>query len=156
MKLSALAMILLMTSCAASQSHSGPWKIELTTSGGFAGKGAGNYTVDSDGKLSLTTMGGRTCAFELTAGELARLDKAVDQARPDAWKESYAPENRCCDRIEYKLTLDRAGVERSTEWIDDPLPMPKDLQAIADAIVSGAGSLRVEYGPKCPNAGPTS
>lgn len=150
MKLSALAMILLMTSCAASQSRSdGPWRIEVTTSGGLTGRGAGSYTVDSDGKISLTTTAGRTCPFEMTAKELDRLDKLVDQTRPDAWKDSYAPENRCCDRFEYKLTLDRAGTQHDTEWIDDPLPMPADLQAIADAIVGGPGSLRVEYAPRC-------
>jgi len=149
MKLSALAMVLLM-SCAASQTHSdGPWRIEVTTSGGLVGRGAGNYAVDSDGKISLTTTAGRSCTFQATAGELARLNKLVGAARPDAWKDSYAPENRCCDRFEYNLTLDRAGVQRTTEWIDDPLPMPADLQAIADAIVGGPGSLRVDYGPRC-------
>ena len=149
MKLSALAMILLM-SCAASQTDSKrPWRIEVTSSGGLVGRGAGNYAIDSDGKIAVTTTAGRTCSFQATADELARFGKLIDQARPDSWKESYAPENRCCDRFEYKLTLDRGGSQRTTEWIDDPLPMPADLQAIADAMVGAPGSLRVDYAPRC-------
>ena len=138
MKLSALAMILMMTSCAASQSHSeGPWRIAVTSSGGLMGKGAGNYAIDSDGKIEVTTIGGKTCTYQATAEELARFRKLIDQARPDTWKESYAPENRCCDRFEYNLTLDRAGSERTTEWIDDPLPMPKDIRYRLD-LAGGA------------------
>lgn len=149
MKLSAFAIVLLM-SCAASQTQTeGPWRIEVTTSGGFAGRGAGNYTVDSDGKLTVKTMNGESCSYELKADELARFAKLVGAAKPDAWKESYAPENRCCDRIEYNLTLDRNGSKRATEWIDDPLPMPADLQALADAIVGPPPSLRINYGNPC-------
>lgn len=148
MKLSALAILLVM-SCAASQTQSdAPWRIDVTTSGGFAGRGAGNYTLDSDGKLTVT-MNGRSCSYELTADELARWDRIVDAAKPDAWNESYAPEDRCCDRIEYKLTLDRAGAQRATEWIDDPLPMPADLLAIANAVTGPPPSLRMDYGTRC-------
>ncbi len=150
MKLSALA-VLLFVSCAASQSSQPvePWRIEVVSSGGITGRGAGNYAIDSDGKIALRSMTGTNCTFDATAGELARFEQLVANARPESWSASYKPENSCCDRFEYELTLDRSGVQRKTDWVDDPAPMPRDLAAITEAIVGGAGSLRVMYGGKC-------
>ena len=150
MKLSTLAVLLLM-SCAASQSSAPvtPWRIEVTSAGGFTGRGTGNWSIGSDGKIAVTSAGGKSCTFEATAGELARFETLLANARPETWKASYAPEDRCCDRIEYTLTVDQGGVQRKTEWIDDPLPMPRDLLAIVDAIIGDAPSLRMTYADKC-------
>ena len=148
MKLSAAALLLLVA-CAASQSTAvKPWRIDVTTSGGITGRGNGGWGIDSDGKISVTTIGGRTCTFDATPAERERFDAILANARPNSWKDSYVPEDNCCDRIEYRLTVVRAGEERKIVWIDDPLPMPKDLQAIADAL-TGPGSLRAEYGGRC-------
>ena len=52
-KLSILGMVLVM-SCAAAQSKpSGPWRIEVRTEGGIAGKGLGTYAISSDGAVSV-------------------------------------------------------------------------------------------------------
>ena len=161
MKLSALA-VLLFVSCAASQGGeaerekgeassqaAAPWRIEVTSSGGITGRGAGNYSIASDGKITLRSMTGKNCTFQATPAELARFEQLVANARPNAWSASYKPENSCCDRFEYELTLDRAGAQRKTDWVDDPAPMPRDLAAITEAITGGPGSLRVVYGEKC-------
>ncbi len=150
MKLSALGVLLLM-SCAASQSSQpgSPWRIGVTTSGGITGRGNGSWAISSDGKVAVTSFSEKSCTFDATAEERARFEKLLGDAQPDTWKESYAPEDRCCDRIEYVMTVSVAGVERKTSWIDDPAPMPRDLAALVNAISGVAPSLRTEYGERC-------
>jgi hypothetical protein len=150
MKLSALAVILLLMSCAASQSKPvAPWRIEVTTSGGITGRGNGSWAIASDGKIAVTNMSGKSCSFDATAAERTRFETLLTNARPDTWDASYAPENRCCDRIEYVMTVDEGGVQKKVEWIDDPRPMPKDLAALVQAMSGIAPSLRTQYGDQC-------
>ncbi|HYK00223.1 MAG TPA: hypothetical protein VE974_00605 [Thermoanaerobaculia bacterium] len=150
MKLSLMAALLMM-SCTTAQTSAPatPWRMGITTSGGITGRGNGSWAINSDGKVEITAFGGRSCTFDATAEELTRFTNLLAKARRDQWKESYAPEDRCCDRIEYILTIDEAGSQRTVEWIDDPLPMPADLTAIVNAMSGVAPSLRTEYGEKC-------
>lgn len=154
MKLSIMTMILL-TACAGANGTSNeaasaaPWRIEMTSSGGFAGRGAGNYTLDSSGALVMTTMNGRTCSFQLDSAEVARFAELLAGAQPATWRPSYAPEDRCCDRIEYQLKVSFDGSEHATEWIDDPLPMPEGLTKLWMAMTGGVESLRLKYEPQC-------
>ena len=128
----ALLILLVLFGCAATVRR--PWKVEITTSGGFTGRGNGGIAVDSTGAIQVTSFGGARCAFTMTADELKRFEALLAQANPEKWKESYAPENKCCDRIEYVLTLTIAEKKYTTNWIDSPLPMPKDLVALTDAL----------------------
>lgn len=149
MKLSALA-VLMFAACAASQSSPvRPWRVELRTSGGIAGKGVGTYSIDSTGNVEIVSMNGKSCTFQVKADELSRIEHLIADAKPESWNPSYAPENRCCDRIEYTLTVDQAGTKRTVEWIDDPLPLPDDLTKLAAALIGGEKSLRTEYGELC-------
>jgi hypothetical protein len=148
-KLSILGMVLVM-SCAAAQSKpEGPWRIEVKTEGGIAGKGVGTYAVSSDGAVSVVSMAGMKCSYRATEEELQRIGPLVAAAHPETWKDSYAPEDRCCDRIQYTMTVDRAGVVKTTEWIDDPLPMPKDLRDLSAAMMGPAPSIRDSYSARC-------
>ncbi|HKR65216.1 MAG TPA: hypothetical protein VJZ00_15905 [Thermoanaerobaculia bacterium] len=116
--------------CAASQSKpKTPWRVEVTTSGGIAGRGIGSYAIDSDGNITIKTMGGKECTFRATAEELDHFTSILGRSKPDQWGR-YVPENSCCDRITYTLTYDRY----KAEWIDDPLPMPEDLVALNKAL----------------------
>lgn len=149
MKLSLLTMMVL-AACAASQSKpKTPWRLELVTSGGIAGRGNGNYVIDSEGNIAITSMSGTVCKFTATGDELARFNALLAAATPNAWKESYMPENPCCDRFQYDLTLEQAGAKHVTTWVDDPAPMPKDLADIANALTGGTDSLRVRYQERC-------
>lgn len=154
MKLSVMTMILL-AACAGANgtpneaASAAPWRIEMTSSGGFAGRGAGNYTLDSSGALAMTTMNGRACTFQLEPAEVARFASLLDAAHPADWKPSYAPEDRCCDRIEYQLKVNFEGKDHATEWIDDPLPMPEGLTKLWMAMTGGVDSLRLKYDPQC-------
>jgi hypothetical protein len=149
MKLSLLTMMVLTACAAAPSKPKTPWRLELITSGGIAGKGNGNYAVDSEGNITITTMSRNVCTFKASEDELARFNDLLASAHPEQWKESYLPENPCCDRFQYDLTLDRDGAKHATTWVDDPAPMPKDLAAIADALTGGTDSLRVRYQDRC-------
>jgi hypothetical protein len=112
-----------------------PWKLELVTSGGFTGKGTGSVTIDSDRAILVTSPARAQCSFTASADELRRYESLLSAARPQAWSASYAPENRCCDRIDYDLTFTSVDRKYTTEWISAPRPMPKDLTAIGDALL---------------------
>ena len=127
-----------------------PWRIALTSSGGFAGRGAGNYAIDSTGRIEVTTTSGKTCNYQATEAELGRFSDLVARSKAGDWKTSYAPADRCCDRIEYNLSLELDGKAYATEWIDQPEPMPEELNALWMAITGGAGeSLRNAYEQRC-------
>jgi hypothetical protein len=138
-RIAALAVILL-AACAATQSKpQTPWRVELATSGGIAGRGLGNVTVDSDGNVSVTTMTRKSCTAHATAQELSRIETLLAGSHAERWG-SYFPENKCCDRIEYRLTY----AEHAAEWIDDGPPRPEDVVKLAEALTA----LRTKY--TCP------
>jgi hypothetical protein len=143
-------LLLVLTACAAAPPVR-PWKIEVTSSGGFAGNGNGAFTVDSNGALRIAPMGGRTCDFTLSADELSRIETLLAKASPRAWKASYLPENTCCDRFHWKLTLTQAKRTYTTEWLDDLPPEPKELVDLVRAIIAhnDRTSLRSLYEPRC-------
>ena len=129
----ALITLMILFGCALTPRR--PWKLELTTSGGFTGRGNGAIAIGSDGALVVRAPGGGAeCSFTATADELKRFESLIANARPEKWRDTYAPENKCCDRIEYVLTLTIAKKTYTTNWIDAPLPMPKDLSALAAAL----------------------
>ena len=150
MKLSILASMLLMGACAAARTRPvEPWSVSVTSSGGLAGKGAGSYSINSNREITVTTMTGKVCNLQASDATMAQFNTLLTNAKPDAWGTSYLPEETCCDRFEYELTLDEAGTKRTVKWIDDPAPMPADLQALTDAMVGPDPSLRVTYGGMC-------
>lgn len=150
MKLSAIMMTFMFAACSVSQSTpAAPWRVEIATDGGIAGRGIGTYAIDSDGLVSIVSMNGKLCEFRATDEELARIEQILGDARPDAWSDSYVPAERCCDRIYYRLKIEQRGGTRTLSWIDDPLPMPDDLLALTRAIIGGPESLRVRYGEQC-------
>jgi hypothetical protein len=112
-----------------------PWKLELMTSGGFTGRGLGSITLDSAGPIELKMANGKRCTLSATEDELKRYDALLGHSDPHAWRDSYSPENKCCDRIEHHLRLSTEKKLYETEWISAPLPMPEDLVAISDALL---------------------
>lgn len=140
--------MLILTACAASRPKE-PWLIQIRTAGGFAGRGMGMYSIDSEGKVRIVRANGEACVFDATEDELRRITTLLGEANPRAWKPEYVPENSCCDRFEYLMIIDEASVVTQTRWIDDPLPMPPDLQALTDAIIGGPTSLRVTSDGRC-------
>src|SRR5881396_2793104 len=82
------------------------WRVEITTSGGFTGHGAGSLSIAADGNLTPRP----DCGVRLTADDLKSIDVLVRKAKPREWKPSYVtPTNPhgCCDMIKMTLTLTR-------------------------------------------------
>ena len=127
-------LVFALSACAATSRPIEPWKLELTSSGGIAGRGVGSLTIDSAGASTVSTTDRKQCSFTATADELSKLTDVLQNAKPEAWKSSYEPENACCDRMTYELKVTMAGADKSVTWIDDPLPMPADLTALIEAV----------------------
>ena len=151
MKLSSLLLsLVVVANCAAGRpALKKPWRVEVQSSGGLTGRGMGTYSIDSDGKLDATLPNGKPCSATLGADRLRELEKVLGETQPGAWKDSYVPENSCCDRFEYSLTFDEAGKKTTTRWIDDPAPMPPDLEALTNAMIHGPRSIRVHAAELC-------
>ena len=148
--LSIVALAALGISCAASQSAPAePWRVSVTSSGGLAGHGMGNYSIGSDGVVSVTNMAGKTCTFTATTAEVAHVGKLVGGADAARWRESYMPEDTCCDRIEWTLRVEEGSRTTTTKWLDREGPLPADLTALADALAGGTESVRTVYEPRC-------
>lgn len=133
-----LILLLVLFGCALTPVKR-PWKLELTTSGGFTGQGSGSITLDSGGAIHVTTPFRGACDARATAAELARFETLLANARPKKWRESYMPQNRCCDRVDYHLAVTIVDQSWKTEWMP-PEPMPKDLTALGDELVKAMRS----------------
>jgi hypothetical protein len=124
------------------------WKIEITTTGGFTGRGAGSMTVAADGNIVVRPG----CKLRLSAEDLKKLGELIEKAKPQEWKASYAVPanpNGCCDMIGYTLTMTRAGTRRTATWYDDHLPFPPDLDAIVSALWGAPAAMRSRYKTQC-------
>jgi len=87
------------------------WRIEITTSGGFTGRGIG-------------TMGAKSS--EARKG----LSNAVEAAHPATWQSDYSPGDGLPDEIRYTLKMTINGKTYETKWRDTS-SLPSDLVKIA-------------------------
>ena len=150
MKLSRILLPLAMVAaCAAARTPEKPWRIEVSTSGGLTGRGIGAFAVDSGGNVEVRRLDGKACSYILETRELLRIEELLAEASPHRWRDSYLPENTCCDRIISTMTIDENGDVVTTRWIDGPPPSPKDLEALANAIVGPEQSIRADSAERC-------
>lgn len=83
-------------------------RIEITTDGGFTGRGIGNAVVDSTEHDTVT--------------------RALNRAKPETWAREYRLEHGA-DLVRYTLTME--GV--TTSWVTGAA-IPEDLQAVFEAV----------------------
>ena len=100
-------------------------KVELTTDGGFTGRGLGGVNVT--GMNAEATDGRRSCAGELTEHESAELAKRIREASPESWKEFNEAHP---DQIRYLLTIGK----HTASWFGEDAPIPKDVQRLFDVL----------------------
>jgi hypothetical protein len=146
---SAVCLTLLLAACSNSPTAVRQWRIELASSGGIAGRGAGTVDISSSGAVSVTATNGRQCSFTATDEEIRRIGSLLAVAGTRSWRASYVPADPCCDRFQWTLTVEADGSTVTTTWVDDPLPMPADLTAVVDALSNDPASLRNTYGRRC-------
>lgn len=120
----------------------GPWSLKLTTSGGFAGIGTGNLSVDSDGKFDYQEPVSpqqvrKGCKGTLRPKQLQPISDAVASSDPKEWNRAdlnvAAP-----DAFGYKLELRMGpGFEPTTvQWYDNTKDkLPADLKRLSDALM---------------------
>lgn len=122
------------TSTTTTQSQSSDWRVEITSSGGFAGRGLGAVVIEN-GTLEARNMNAQICnGGPLGAGERAELQRLVDAARPAAWQ-NRKPEPGSADMVEYTLTLRRNGETKTVTWTgEDVSTHPADLAALFETV----------------------
>jgi hypothetical protein len=94
-----------------------PWHIEITTDGGFTGRGVGSAAADSDHASDA-------------------LRRAVAESKPQRWARDYVNANMphgAPDEVHYTLTLTAGDHEYVTSW-RDTAPRPRDLRDVADLV----------------------
>ena len=134
-------VLMIAVACAASPVKvTRPWRVEFLTQGGITGRGVGNMTLTSDGKLELTTISRKDCTYAITSEELDGIEQLLANARSERWG-SYVPENTCCDRVEYTLSYGK----HTAVWIDAGLPLPEDVLKLSE----GLAALRNRYTTEC-------
>lgn len=149
MKLSRVIVALLVVMACTAAAPREPWSVEVTTSGGLTGRGLGSWKISSDGTIEVRRMDGNVCTLSASDAQLRAIGRLLAEARPERWKESYVPENSCCDRIEYSLEVVEAERVATTRWLDGPPEEPKDLRALANAMVGAERSIRADGAERC-------
>lgn len=136
-------LLILSNSCAtAPAAQKGAWSIKLTTSGGFAGIGTGNLSVDSTGMASYEAPTSpnqvrKSCQGKLYKDRFEPIREAVDHTRPEEWNRPdlniAAP-----DAFGYKLELRRGTKAEpvTVQWYDNTKDkLPADLKRLSDLLV---------------------
>ena len=118
----------------------GPWSLQLSTSGGFIGRGRGNFGV-SGGKFSCSQtnqQNGKANEGVLNARQQQPIIDALAQANPREWNKPgldvAAP-----DAYGYKLEL-RTGTDLkdvyTVKWYDNTRDqLPADLKQLSEVLL---------------------
>jgi hypothetical protein len=126
-----LLFIAVVAACAA-RPETKPWRLELTSSGGFTGRGAGTWVLESTGALKVTTPQGSSCAFHVPDKTLRTIAAAL--ASRSNWGQHYMPKETCCDRVTWELAVDVGGETSKTEWMQVLKEMPKELSTMVETL----------------------
>jgi len=142
-------------------SLTGPWFVEITSTGGIGGSGAQrDVRVESTGRLTVGVLapGGRQCQFNLTSEQVTEAFRVVLNARAELWFASYVPANidsLCCDKILTTVRMQRQEIDSRDVWTstyktdffpseNHPL-VPVDLIGLYNAIDGNFG----KYADQC-------
>jgi len=156
--LSILSVMLLMAgSCGPEPStQKGPWRLKLTTGGGFAGIGTGNLSVDSEGKMAYEAptppnTARKGCTGNLNRERLDPISDAVAHSNPKGWNKPglnvAAP-----DAFGYKLELWMGGDPGpvTVQWYDNTRDnLPEDLKLLSDVLMQ---QMKAECNPGIPRS----
>lgn len=119
------------------------WHLEVSTDGGYRGRGRGAIELRSDGSLFVTPHAGPRCDHRLEPRELERLNVVIAAARPKQWLGRYALATNPLGRDEYGTTVvliaGRGDAERqfTVGWYDDSRKLvPMDAQRLGAAAIS--------------------
>ena len=119
-----------------------PWSLQLTTSGGFAGRGRGNISITSEGKFNCSQTNREDVRKGVVGGlhstEFKPISDAVAQLDPKEWNKPglnvAAP-----DAFGYKLEL-KTGTDNkeifTVQWYDNTRDqLPADLKKLSEVLL---------------------
>ncbi len=101
-------------------------------SGGFAGtddtwKISPDSTVAHQGQTAGTLE-------QLTTAQMAELTAAIRAANFMSLEDSYIPQNTCCDRYMYEITVTLGGQSKTVSTIDASPTAPNELTQLIDTL----------------------
>lgn len=108
-------------------------------SGGLAASDD-TWTIHGDGRVEHNGSGPGTAA-QLKADQVKALTEAIRAADFASLRESYLPENTCCDRHIYEITIAVNGQPKTVRTIDaapDQPPALSNLLEVLDAAAAPA------------------
>jgi hypothetical protein len=139
--------LLLAGSCSqqspsAAKTIQAPWSLQLTTSGGFVGRGRGNISVNSEGKFNCSQTNRQDVRKGVEGGLHSTVFKpisdAVAELNPKEWNKPglnvAAP-----DAFGYKLEL-KTGTDNkeafAVQWYDNTMDqLPPDLKKLSEVLL---------------------
>ena len=116
----------------------GGWVVEVTTTGGFTGRGLGNFAVAGDGTMACTLP--FRCAGIAQDGA-RRVARAVAGVTTTAWTQPSSG-SICSDCVTTTMTIRRRagdGSEQSTTYswtVASTKDVPADVQNVFDAALA--------------------
>ena len=130
------------------------WRLSLSTSGGIAGRGAGNLTVESNGAVVLEQRVRpasplKICRANLSADEMCDLRKLLAEWRTPDETSGSKPNFPAPDAFTYALEIRSGAGERLAdfEWFDntyEELPPPNKI--LIEALSARRETVRRECG----------
>jgi len=136
-------VLLLVGSCSSQPTDPKPeWSLDLKTSGGFAGVGRGNLSVNHEGRFECSYLE-RQEVKKGTSGtlkpvQLKLISDAVAQLDPNGWTKPGL-NVAAADAFGYKLEF-RHGTDKNpvfaAEWYDNTAEqLPDDLKKMSDVLL---------------------
>ena len=101
-------------------------------SGGLAGTDD-TWKISSDGTVAHQ---GQTAGTpqQLTTVQMAELLAAIRAANFMSLEDSYVPQNTCCDRYMYEITVTLGGQSKTVSTIDASPTAPNELTQLIDTL----------------------
>ena len=101
-------------------------------SGGFAGTDD-TWTIAADGTVSHQGQTSGT-PQQLAAAHMAELTAAIRAANFMLLDDSYVPQDTCCDRYLYEITVTVGGHSKTVHTIDASPTAPAELTSLVDTL----------------------
>ncbi len=101
-------------------------------SGGIAGTDD-TWKISADGKVSHQGQTAGTPA-QLTSAQMADLVAAIRAANFTSLADSYMPDNVCCDRFQYEITVVLDGQSKTVRTIDASPNAPVELNRLVETL----------------------
>ena len=116
----------------AGQAASQEISITYHRSGGFAGTDD-TWTLSADGAVSHQGQPPGT-PEQLTAAQKAELSAAVRDTNFMSLEDSYVPQDTCCDRYLYEITVTIDGHSKTVRTADASPTAPAELTRLVDTL----------------------